>query len=83
MTEKEYESHRSVVRKYEETKSEYNSLVAEKKRISEDSFGMILGGCSVTDRSRQFDYRENLQQALLKFYDCQIELCKAAMEEIQ
>lgn len=83
MDQIEYKAHRIIVNTYEAAKSEYNSLVAEKEKIQSDRFGVILGGYSSADSPRKFDYRKNLQQALLKFYDCQIELCKAAMEEIQ
>lgn len=83
MDEREYEAHRSVVNRYEVAKSEYNSLVAEKKKIQSDCFGMIVGGCSVTDSHRQFLYRQNLQDVLLKFYDSQIELAKKCMEELR
>lgn len=83
MTEKEYESHRTIVNRYEAAKSEYNSLVAEKEKIQNDRFGVIIGGYSAADSPRKFDYRKNLQQALLDFYSSQIELAKAAMEELQ
>lgn len=83
MTEKEYESHKSIVNRYEAAKSECNSLILEKEKIQSDRFGVILGGYSTTDSPRKFDYRKNLQQMLLNFCDSQIELAKAAMEELQ
>ena len=83
MTEKEYESHRTIVNRYEAVKSEYNSLILEKEKIQNDRFGVIIGGYSTTDSPRKFDYRKNIQQALLNFCDSQIELAKADMEELQ
>lgn len=82
MTEKEYESHKRIVNRYEAAKSEYASLVAEKEKIQNDRFGVIIGGYFAADSLRGFDYRKNLQQALLKFYESQIELAKKAMEDL-